>query len=132
MPLKDELLKALETHRDTPLSGQALAKAFAVSRTAVWKAVNELKTQGYAILSAPNRGYQLAANDDHLSSYVIQSELEQALPVYALESVDSTLSEAKRRYADGGERFLVVSDTQSSGRGRRGKRFFSPRAPDCT
>ncbi|MBN1776735.1 MAG: biotin--[acetyl-CoA-carboxylase] ligase [Clostridiales bacterium] len=127
MPLKDELLKALETHRDTPVSGQALAREFSVSRTAVWKAINELKAQGYAILSAPNRGYQLAQDDDHLSQSAIERFLSAELPVYVFDTVDSTLNEAKRRYADGEKRFLIVSDSQSAGRGRRGRQFFSPK-----
>jgi len=127
MPLKDELLKILEAHRDKPVSGQALARRFAVSRTAVWKAANELKAQGYAILSAPNRGYQLAKDDDHLSHSAITDLLHTKLPVYVYDSVDSTLDEAKRRRADGAKQFLIVSDTQTAGRGRRGRQFFSPK-----
>ena len=128
MPLKDELLKALETHRDAPLSGQALAERFAVSRTAVWKAANELKAQGYRIESAQNRGYRLARDDDHLSQSVIAGLLDKSLPVYVYDTVDSTLNEAKRRYAgDAGKRFLIVADSQTAGRGRRGRVFFSPK-----
>ena len=127
MPLKDELLKALETHRETPVSGQTLAREFSVSRTAVWKAVNELKAQGYDIQAAPNRGYQLSKDDDHLSQSVIESLLKSEIPVYVFDTVDSTLNEAKRRYADGEKRFLIVSDSQTEGRGRRGRQFFSPK-----
>ncbi len=128
MALKDELLRELETHRDKPVSGQALARQFAVSRTAVWKAVGELKAQGYRIESATNRGYRLARDDDHLSQAAIERLLNTSLPVYVLETVDSTLSEAKRRYADGAEkRFAVVADSQTAGRGRRGRQFFSPK-----
>jgi len=128
MPLKDKLLTELETHRDTALSGQALADRFAVSRTAVWKAVNELKAQGYTIESTPNRGYRLATGDDHLSASAISRFLEIPIPVYVMDTVDSVLNEAKRRYADSsGEPFLVVSDSQTTGRGRRGRPFYSPK-----
>lgn len=128
MPLKDELLKALETHRDAPVSGQALARRFTVSRTAVWKAANELKAQGYRIESAQNRGYRLAADDDRLSRSAIEEALPESIPVYVYDTVDSTLNEAKRRYADGAEkRFLIVADSQTEGRGRRGRVFFSPK-----
>ena len=128
MPLKDTLLTELETHRDTPLSGQALADRFAVSRTAVWKAVNELKAQGYAIESAPNRGYRLAQDDDHLSASAVARYLDTPVPVYVMDTVDSVLNEAKRRYADsGGQPFLIVSDSQTAGRGRRGRPFYSPK-----
>ena len=50
MPLKDELLQELEINRDRPVSGQALARKYSVSRTAVWKAIKELKARG-----VPNR-----------------------------------------------------------------------------
>lgn len=127
MPLKNELLKALEAQRSAPLSGQALAERFAVSRTAIWKAVNDLRAQGYRIESAPNRGYQLAQDDDHLSPPAIERFLQSPLPVYVYNTVDSTLNEAKRRMADSAEkRFLIVADSQSAGRGRRGRQFYSP------
>ena len=128
MPLKDELLKALEAHREEPLSGQALARRFSVSRTAVWKAVNELRARGYGIESAPNRGYQLARDDDHLSQAAIGRFLSEPLPVHVFDSVDSTLNEAKRRVADDAEkRFLIAADFQTAGRGRRGRAFYSPK-----
>jgi len=125
MALKEKLLTELEAHRDAPLSGQALAERFAVSRTAVWKAVNELKAQGYRIESAPNRGYRLAPDDDHLSASAIRQYLREDLPVYVFETVDSTLNEAKRRL-DAEKCFYIVADSQTAGRGRRGRQFFSP------
>jgi BirA family transcriptional regulator, biotin operon repressor / biotin---[acetyl-CoA-carboxylase] ligase len=127
MPLKDELIRELETHRDAPVSGQELAARFAVSRTAVWKAVNELKAQGYRIESAPNRGYRLAGDDDHLSASAVGQWLNEAVPVYAYDTVDSTLNEAKRLISNvGAKRFLIVADSQTAGRGRRGRTFYSP------
>ncbi|MFH1513203.1 MAG: biotin--[acetyl-CoA-carboxylase] ligase [Bacillota bacterium] len=128
MPLIDALLTELETNRDAPVSGQALARRFDVSRTAVWKAVNELKARGYAIESAPNRGYQLARDDDHLSPSAIARLLKEPLPLSVLDTVDSALSEAKRRLADGDDtRLLIVADSQTAGRGRRGRQFYSPK-----
>ncbi len=127
MPLKDELLKTLEENRTAPVSGQELARRFSVSRTAVWKAIGELKAQGYQISSATNRGYQLSIDDDHLSQSAITGTLKDAIPVYVYDAVDSTLNEAKRRYADGEKRFAVAADAQTAGRGRRGRQFFSPK-----
>ncbi|MBE0601466.1 MAG: biotin--[acetyl-CoA-carboxylase] ligase, partial [Firmicutes bacterium] len=127
MPLKEELLRVLETSRAHPVSGQELARRFSVSRTAVWKAIGELKAQGYQIVSATKRGYQLSDADDHLSASAIAGMLDDRLPVYVYDTVDSTLSEAKRRYADGERRFLIAADAQTAGRGRRGRQFFSPK-----
>lgn len=127
MPLKDELLKVLENSRSAPVSGQELARRFSVSRTAVWKAVAELKAQGYRIASATNRGYQLSPDDDHLSQSAIAGLLENEISVYVHDTVDSTLNEAKRRYANGEKRFVIAADAQTAGRGRRGRHFFSPK-----
>ena len=133
MPLKDELIRQLETHRDTPLSGQALARQFSVSRTAVWKAINELKAEGYHIESATNRGYRLASDDDRLSASAIADLLAGNLPVYAFDAVDSTLNEAKRKQADGTDsRFLIVADSPNQlGAGAGAGSFFRRRVPDC-
>ena len=51
MSLKQQLLTALEQHRDTFLSGQKLADALGVSRNAVWKAICALREEGYQPLT---------------------------------------------------------------------------------
>ena len=51
---------------------------------------------------------------------------DSTLPVYCYDSIDSTNTECKRRIAAGERRFLVLGDTQTAGRGRRGHSFFSP------
>ncbi|MDD3213462.1 MAG: biotin--[acetyl-CoA-carboxylase] ligase [Eubacteriales bacterium] len=128
MTLKDHILAALEANRQSALSGQALAEQFAVSRNAVWKAVNALKAEGYDIESTQNKGYRLAPDCDRFSEAVIRANLNgSALPIAVFDTVDSTSNEVKRRLA-AGERgpFLVVAEQQSAGRGRLGRSFFSP------
>ena len=52
--------------------------------------------------------------------------LDAALPVYRFETLDSTSTECRRRYAAGETRCLVLAEAQTAGRGRSGKRFYSP------
>lgn len=130
MSLKQDLLTELEAHRDTDLSGQVLAEKLGVSRSAVWKAVNALREEGYAILSATHNGYRLAAGSDLLSAEGIRQYLEgeaKELPVFYYKEIDSTNDEAKRRLA-GGLRgcALIVTSRQTAGRGRNGHSFYSP------
>ena len=40
-----------------PISGQELADQLNISRTAIWKAINNLKDAGYQITSQPRTGY---------------------------------------------------------------------------
>ena len=46
--MKAEILKMLR-ETDSYVSGQELCNKFGVSRTAVWKAINQLKENGYEI-----------------------------------------------------------------------------------
>mgnify|MGYP001047837668 CR=1 FL=1 len=46
--MKTEILKLLRESGDY-ISGQELCSLFGVSRTAVWKVINQLKEEGYGI-----------------------------------------------------------------------------------
>jgi biotin operon repressor len=58
---KQALLQALSAAEGAYISGQQLAEALGVSRAAVHKAAQALSAQGYALDSAPRRGYWQAA-----------------------------------------------------------------------
>ena len=60
---KQALLQALSAAEGAYISGQQLAEALGVSRAAVHKAAQALSAQGYALDSAPRRGYRLAGGD---------------------------------------------------------------------
>lgn len=130
MSLKSEILKELEANRKTALSGQFLAMKFKVSRNAVWKTINLLKSEGYEIISSSNKGYRLAENNDLLSAEGITNYLPDVLKhisVLAFKEIDSTNDEAKRQLALGDNNTkIIVSETQTAGRGRQGRHFYSP------
>ena len=52
--------------------------------------------------------------------------MDDALPIRALDTVDSTNTECRRALAAGETRCLVLADAQSAGRGRMGRSFHSP------
>ena len=56
--MKAKILAMLR-ETDGYVSGQELCNQFGVSRTAVWKAINQLKAAGYQIEAAQNKGYHL-------------------------------------------------------------------------
>ena len=60
---KQALLAALSAAQGECISGQQLAQQLGVSRAAVHKAAAALAAQGYALDSAPRRGYRLAGGD---------------------------------------------------------------------
>ena len=70
--MKTEILTML---RETEgyVSGQELCNHFGVSRTAVWKAINQLKDAGYEIEAVPNKGYHLISAPDIMSAEELKS-----------------------------------------------------------
>lgn len=135
--MKQEILTILR-QRDGFVSGQALCEKLGVSRTAVWKCINTLKKEGYEIESVTRKGYRLLQSPDLLTEESIRGYLsEEVWPgrIVCFSSVDSTNEEAKRRAVLGEkDGTLFVSDNQTSGKGRRGRVWFSPEGRDifCT
>lgn len=72
--MKTEILRMLKSTEDY-LSGQQLCGMLGVSRTAVWKAVGELREEGYVIEAVRNRGYRLVEGAD----VITQAELASML-----------------------------------------------------
>ena len=66
MSVKSDVLTMLEKMRGNYFSGEELAGQLGVSRTAVWKAVQALREDGYEILTGKNKGYCLPENSDFL------------------------------------------------------------------
>ena len=56
--MKEKILKCLREAEDY-VSGQELCQMFDVSRTAIWKVMNQLKEEGYVIDAVKNKGYWL-------------------------------------------------------------------------
>lgn len=130
MKVKEALLNILEQNRGKSCSGEELASQLGVTRAAVWKAVKALEEDGYRIISQKAKGYTLAADCDTLSEPEIRAAMEEKykdIRIVSLETVDSTNNYAKAMIARGETDAAIVSAAeQTSGRGRRGKSFFSP------
>ncbi len=129
MATKDQILSLLLSCRGSYLSGEELALAIGISRAAVWKGVKALREAGFPIDAQPNRGYRLETGLDILSASGIQGLLNPGLPlkIQLLPTVTST-NALLREQAEGGapEGTVLVSGSQSKGRGRLGRSFFSP------
>ena len=127
--MKAEIL-ALLREKDGYISGQELCNRFSVSRTAVWKAINQLKESGYEIEAVPNKGYHLVGQQDVLNKNEIESRMHTkwaGKELYYYESTGSTNVDAKRLLEEGAsEGVLVVGGEQKQGRGRRGRSWQSP------
>lgn len=127
--MKREILKILR-EQDRYVSGQDLCRQFGVSRTAVWKAVNQLKEEGYEIEAVHNKGYHIVGAPDAVSGEEVGSLLDTKWAGSRIcyeRSVDSTNNRAKRLAEEGAPHgTLVVADEQTRGKGRRGRSWTTP------
>lgn len=128
--MKEKILKIL-TQANDYISGQALCNELNVSRTAIWKYMNQLKEDGYEIEAVTNRGYRLKNRPDVLYANEIKSKLNTlswAREIYYYDEVDSTNNVAKKLAEDGAPHgTLVITEMQTAGKGRRGRNWSSPK-----
>lgn len=126
MSTKEKIIAILQAQLGTPLSGESLATQLGLSRTAIWKAIQSLKADGYEITSTMNKGYTLTTLPDHLDATPIQA----AHPDWHIETLATTPStqENAKAYATTGTHTpaLFASEQQTAGRGRLGRTFVSP------
>jgi len=117
--LKAEILKRLR-ESDDYISGQQLCEEFGVSRTAVWKVVNQLKEEGYRVEAVRNKGYRIAGCPDVITEEAVGSLLSSrwaGRPTIYFEETDSTNTQAKKMGEQGaGHGTLVIAESQSGGR----------------
>ena len=130
MTSKSKVLRLLEQNRGVFLSGEALAGKLEISRSGVWKAINELKKEGYEITAVTNKGYCLETSSDLLSKEGLATYLPTGFPmerVHLHKVIDSTNNEAKRLAVGGIPGGIVVlAEEQTGGKGRLGRSFYSP------
>ncbi|HJD36524.1 MAG TPA: biotin--[acetyl-CoA-carboxylase] ligase [Candidatus Blautia ornithocaccae] len=130
MGTKEKLLALFEADKGKFFSGEELAARLAVSRTAVWKAVNSLRKEGYEIQAVRNKGYSLSVSTDILSIQGVEKYLNPEHSYIELEilpDIGSTNDYLREKAAQGkGEGYAVVAGAQTRGKGRTGRSFYSP------
>ncbi|MCZ8512976.1 biotin--[acetyl-CoA-carboxylase] ligase [Paenibacillus filicis] len=129
--MTDRLLELFERANGEFVSGEEISGKLQVSRTAIWKQIERLRTQGYEFEAVPRKGYKLLSKPDKLDVADVLSRLQtkvlgRELKYY--EQVESTQNIA-REWVDAGapEGTLVVAEMQTAGRGRMGRSWHSPK-----
>ncbi|KGG80612.1 biotin--acetyl-CoA-carboxylase ligase [Caloranaerobacter azorensis H53214] len=128
--MKDEILKLLKENNEF-VSGQDISDSLNVSRTAIWKYINQLREEGYLIDSVTRKGYKLIYTPDILTYGEIAEYLETdyiGRKIIHFDSIDSTNIKAKQLAAEGAkEGTVVIAEEQTMGRGRLGRGWVSPK-----
>ncbi len=129
MSAKDELLKLLYFYPSDYISCDKLARRLGISRNAVYKHIQDLRSEGYDIQGCTKRGYALQNINDILTP----AELARFYPistekVRVFSSLPSTNTTAKEMAVCGApEGTLCIAEAQTRGRGRLERQFFSPK-----
>ena len=125
--MKNLILQKLKQNQGH-ISGEDLSKVFNVSRTAIWKHINELRKEGYNIESSSKKGYKLCSTPDLLDARELKIPEGQLLgrEVVHFKEIDSTNNYAKKIANDGCPHgTIVVAEKQTLGRGRVGREWKS-------
>lgn len=113
------------------ISGEEIARRLNVSRVAVHKYVQKLRSQGYVIEGVRGKGYRLIPRQDGLLPLELKARLSTKIfgrEIITLESIDSTQNFIKKLAGEGApEGTLVIALEQKLGRGRMNRRWFSPK-----
>ena len=124
-----ELLEFLRDKNDF-VSGDYIAREMGISRTAIWKYMNQLDEMGYALEKVKGRGYKLMGTPDRLFPWEVDRHLATTVvgrKVVYKESVDSTnLFAFRLALAGEAEGTAVIAESQTMGKGRLGRVWFSP------
>jgi len=125
---KEKVLNILKQNRNSFVSGQEIADTLFLTRAGIWKAIKNLRESGYTIESVTNKGYRLVLNYDGVDIHFIEKSLSEILSLkyYSYEEVTSTNDIAKEHANEKSDLF-IVADSQTEGRGRKGRAFFSPK-----
>jgi BirA family transcriptional regulator, biotin operon repressor / biotin---[acetyl-CoA-carboxylase] ligase len=128
--MKEKILLELKMHPGY-ISGEEISNKLQVSRTAIWKYINQLKEMGYVIDSQTKKGYRLLESPDVLLPQEVKHSLKTEFigqSLKYLEQVDSTNLYAKR-IAESGfiDGTVIVADEQQKGKGRLGRAWVSPK-----
>lgn len=112
-----------------PVSGESMAKLCNISRTAVWKAIKALQNEGHEIHAKPKEGYFLSKKSTNLNKQSLLNTLDPEIQsdIFIFDSIDSTNTFAKK-LADSNAKdwTLIIAKSQTGGRGRFERSFYSP------
>ncbi len=129
-PTHRQILQHIKDARGSYCSGTALAAELGLSRTGIWKHIQNLRTLGYDIESHPKEGYRLLSVPDLLVPEEVEPQLTtrwMGRSYHYFLQIASTNDEALRLAARGApDGTVVVAEEQTHGRGRLQRPWLSP------
>ena len=127
--MRDKIKVFLLSSNNSYVSGEELSQKLNVSRTAIWKHIEELKKEGYQIEAVRKKGYRLLNDPDDITAERIINHLNTVWlgqAVHYEPVVESTQFIAHELAKNGAKHgTIVLADEQTKGKGRLGRTWFS-------
>jgi len=128
---EEQIVAALRETDGGEVSSRAICERLGISRAAVWKHVETLRAEGYVIEACSRRGYRLAAAPDTPCAAEVVSLLTARRLGrdcrYVPETDSTNRAATALALAGEAEGVVVAAGTQSRGRGRMARAWFSPK-----
>lgn len=128
--MSDLLLAWFKEHPGEFISGEEISRRLDISRTAVWKQINRLRSKGYEFEAVPKLGYRLVQMPTQLDELSLLAKLKTSKLGHQLRIIartESTQNDAAVWALEGAEDgAVIIAEEQTGGRGRQGKSFHSP------
>jgi BirA family biotin operon repressor/biotin-[acetyl-CoA-carboxylase] ligase len=106
-------------------SGEQLGETLGMSRAAINKHIQTLKSWGLDVYTVTGKGYSLSAPIQLLDEQAILSHVTQG-NVSVIPVIDSTNQYLLERMHEMESGAACIAEYQQAGRGRRGRQWFSP------
>jgi len=128
--MREKILDFLRK-KDGYVSGDQISQRLNITRQGLWKHIQEMKDSGYDIVAVPHLGYRLEGSPDRLFDFEVARDLHTKFigkKIHYFESVSSTMdiaAELGMKHAPEGA--IVLAESQTRGKGRLGRSWFSPK-----
>ncbi len=127
---RNKILKILHENLENYVPEEDITSKFNISRTELLDHIQTLRDNGYFIGYSPKQGYRLLKTTNLYLPCELQKDLKTDYighEIHYFNEVDSTNNVAKELAKQGAdEGTIVIAESQSMGRGRRGKKWISP------
>jgi len=126
---RNQLINLLAKNQDHYISGQSLSEELKISRSAVWKHMNELKKDGYIIEGLPRKGYRIIDFPNKMSENTLKWGLDtkwMGQEIIHKNSTTSTQTIAHELARDNAKHgTVIIADEQIKGKGRMNRDWLS-------